>query len=468
MGATPLESELLSQLWSACGGPPAQLAKVTLTGQSRLESRYPVAELATASIAAAGLAIAEYAGESEVGVDRELAGAWFGVTLRPDGWSTPPAWDALAADYRCADGWIRLHTNDPRHRAAALRALAVADTVSEAAAPATVADAVRRWAGAELEAAVIEAGGCAAELRSPRAWAAHPQGAALAAEPLLRRVHREATPAARVPDGRVADAAPLAGVRVLDLTRVLAGPAATRLLAGFGATVLRIDPLDRDEPALETEMTLGKTCARLDLRADRARLLELLADADVLVHGYRPGALERLGLDEPTRRGRRPGLVEVGLDAYGWTGPWSDRRGFDSLVQLSTGIAYPGEDLALRPTPLPVQALDQATGYLMAAAVARGLTERRELGRGSSAWASLARTASLLAQSAPAPVALSGRPAPTSSEARVAAARPERAEQTIWGPAWRLAAPVAVGGRPAFWRTPAKPLGSAEARWPSD
>jgi hypothetical protein len=460
---TALESGLLGQLWSACGGSPAQLMRVAITGQSRLESRYPVAELATASVAAAGLAIAEYAGEAEISVDRELAGAWFGLTLRPDGWSTPRIWDDLAADYRCADGWIRLHTNDPRHRAAALRVLGIGDSAGTG--PAIVADAVRRWPGAELEAAVVEAGGCAAELRSPGAWASHPQGVALAAEPLLRRELREASPPARGLVNRAADAGPLTGVQVLDLTRVLAGPAATRLLAGFGATVLRIDPLDRDEPALETEMTLGKACARLDLRADQGRLFELLAGADVLVHGYRPGALDRLGLDEATRRRCRPGLVEVSLDAYGWTGPWAGRRGFDSLVQLSSGIAYPGEDLSLRPTPLPVQALDHATGYLMAAAVARGLTERRELGHGSSAWASLARTAALLSQPAAALPATSGEPSPTSSAPR---ARREHAEQTFWGPAWRLSSPVTVGGRPAVWRTPAKPFGSAEARWPSD
>ena len=170
---------------------------------------------------------------------------------------------------------------------------------------------------------------------------------------------------------------------MLDLTRVLAGPVATRFLAGFGADVLRIDPPEWDEPAVVPEVTLGKRCARLDARTDdgRAHLRRLLAEADVLVHGYRPGVLDSLlGVDADGRAELRPGLVEVCLDAYGWTGPWSARRGFDSLVQMSSGIAEAGMRWAGRdvPTPLPVQALDHATGYLMAAEVIDGL--RGEVG----------------------------------------------------------------------------------------
>ena len=124
-------------------------------------------------------------------------------------------------------------------------------------------------------------------------------------------------------------ARPLGGLKVLDLTRVLAGPAATRFLAGFGAQVLRIDPPGREEPGVEIEMTVGKNCARLDLHRHREDVLALLAEADVLVHGYRPGAMDRLGLGEHELHTARPGLVEVMLDAYGWSGPWRGRRGFD-------------------------------------------------------------------------------------------------------------------------------------------
>ena len=181
------------------------------------------------------------------------------------------------------------------------------------------------------------------------------------------------------------------------MTRVLAGPVATRFLAGFGAEVLRIDPPVWDEPGVVRDVTLGKRCARLDLRraADRVLWETLLARADVLVHGYRPRALAGLGLDAARRAALCPGLVDVSLCVYGWSGPWAGRRGFDSLVQMSGGIAEAGMRIFARdrPTPLPVQALDHATGYLMAAAVVRGLTARSTGRGGTRVRVSRARTA---------------------------------------------------------------------------
>jgi hypothetical protein len=362
-----IENVLLREFWASCEGPSALLELVDFTGQARLSSRYPVAELAAASVAVAGLAIAEYAGAGDVLVDRQLAAAWFGTTLRPQGWSLPQLWDDLASDYRCLDGWVRLHTNDPRHRAAALNVLGLAESPANRAGRPAVAALVARWTGGELESAIVAAGGCAAELRSPEQWRVHPQGVAVAAEPLLARHSRE--PSLDVPSQTsqaesLQRGKPLEGLRVLDLTRVLAGPAATRLLAGFGAEVLRIDPLDRDEPSLEGEMTLGKACARLDLKGDPERLLKLLSRADVLVHGYRPDALDGLGLDEQRRRSCRPGLVEVALDAYGWTGPWRWRRGScprpaDRLGSARTHL--PMSDLLMSDPPNPVPQM-QRTG----------------------------------------------------------------------------------------------------------
>jgi len=242
---------------------------------------------------------------------------------------------------------------------------------------------------------------------------------------------------------------------------VLAGPTATRLLAGLGAQVLRIDPDWWDEPGLVPEMTLGKRCARLDLRQpeQRARFADLLAQADVLVHGYRGGALDGLGLDRAWRRQCNPALVEVALDAYGWSGPWARRRGFDSLVQMSAGIADAGmrQGAGERPMPLPVQALDHATGYLMAAAALRGLTCRWQQGVGSDWRMSLARTALLLVQQAP-----QGQQAlaPETSADLGAAV-----EHTAWGPARRLRAALDIDGVPLHWALPAGPLGSAAPTW---
>ena len=396
----------LAAIWSALGGGPDWLERVRVTGAGDLPSVFPVTDLAAASVGAACLAVAElvaarHGTRPDVAVDRRLASLWFGSSLRPLGWELPPAWDAVAGDYRAADGWIKLHTNAPHHRAAALAVLGVPAERDQ------VARAVAGWQADALEGAIVAAGGCAAAMRDAAAWAAHPQGRAVAAEPLLHHAPGSPGPAPSwtVPPGR-----PLQGVRVLDMTRVLAGPVATRFLAGFGAEVLRIDPPGWDEPAVLPGVTLGKQCARLDLRqpADRAVWEGLLRGADVLVHGYRPGALDGLGLDAAWRGAVRPGLVEVSLNAYGWHGPWAGRRGFDSLVQMSCGMADAGmRGLgADRPTALPVQALDHATGYIMAAAAVRGLADLLARGTGGGVRASLARTAALLVGLPP------GRPVP--------------------------------------------------------
>ncbi|MFL9927191.1 CoA transferase [Herbaspirillum lusitanum] len=449
---------LAEQIWSALGAPAAALSSLKFTNAGELPSYFAVSDLAAASVGGAGLAMAELiaaggAAMPEVAIDRRLASFWFSSSLRPQGWKAPALWDAVAGDYPTSDGWIRLHTNAQHHRVAALKVLhAASDRQS-------VADAVIKWRKDELEAAIVDAKGCAAAMRTQEQWAQHPQGRAIAAEPLvhLSRFDGAAPLVLKSPQR------PLQGIRVLDLTRVLAGPTATRFLAAFGADVLRIDPSSWDEPGVVPEMTLGKRCSHLDLRSadGRARLEQLLSQADVLIHGYRPHALELLGLGADRRRAINPGLVDVSLDAYGWSGPWQGRRGFDSLVQMSSGIADTGMRLAGsdRPKPLPVQALDHATGYLMAAAAIRGLRLRLREGAGTLARLSLARTASLL-------TALGSR----SEEG--AAFAPETPsdlnpapEATAWGPAQRLQGPACIAGVAMQWDRPASKLGSAGADW---
>ncbi|MBP2301187.1 CoA transferase [Azospirillum picis] len=447
----------LAAFWQAAGGDERLPANVDFRGDGQLPSVFAVSDLAAASIAAAGLAVAEFrsavfGGSPAVTVDRRLASLWFGTSLKPLGWALPPAWDPVAGDYQAKDGWIRLHTNALHHRDAAL---AVLGTRPERDA---VAMAVGHWKADALEAAIVERGGCAAAMRASASWQAHPQGRAVAGEPLLW-VEEQAAGECRPP---ALPERPLAGVKVLDLTRVLAGPAATRFLAGFGADVLRIDPPWWDEPAVLPDVTVGKRRARLDLRdaVGRARFMELLSQADLLVHGYRADALARLGFDAAARQRIRPGLVDVSLDAYGWTGPWAGRRGFDSLVQMSGGIAAEGMRRygTDRPKPLPVQALDHATGYLLATAAVRGLTHRLAGGRGSRWRTSLARIGALLA----------GLPAPPDGPAVAGADDRDFAgavEDTGWGPALRLRPPLVVAGAPMHWDRPAGPLGADEARW---
>jgi CoA-transferase family III len=428
------------------------------TGRENLPSCFPVTDLATASIGAAGLALAELLTATghrpaTVIVDRHLASAWFRYALTPLGWSIPAPWNSIAGDYPTKDGWIRLHTNAPSHRDAALRVLGCAGERE------TVAAAVSKWEGEALERAVIEAGGCAARMRSQAEWREHPQGQAVAAEPLIALTRKGAFVESK---WRPDPTHPLLGIRVLDLTRVLAGPVATRFLAGLGADVLRIDPPNWNEPSVVPDVTLGKRCARLDLRIDegRRRFERLLAEADILVHGYRPGALEGLGLDETARRALNPGLIDVSLCAWGWSGPWSGRRGFDSLVQMSTGIAEMGMrwKSADRPVPLPVQAIDHATGYFMTAAALRGLTLRLRENTVIRARLSLARTAAALTGSGE---AIAGQAFACLNEADY----DQKIEQTPWGPGRRLRPPVTVGNVTPRWRYPASELGSAQASW---
>jgi hypothetical protein len=454
----PSAEAFLRGVWTALDGDPALHPGVTFIGPGELPSVFAVSDLAAGTVAAAGLAIAELiatrGGERPaVAVDRRLASLWFGMTLWPLGWSVPPPWDPIAGDYAGADGWIRLHTNAPHHRDAAL---AVLRTPAEKDA---VTAAVSRWRIDELEAAVVRQGGCAAAMRDLVAWADHPHGRAVAIEPVAWLDPGDAAPDV---DWPVARDRPLAGIRVLDLTRVLAGPVATRFLAGYGADVLRIDPPGWDEPGVVPEVTQGKRCARLDLRRPEDwRVFDgLLASADVLVHGYRPDALTRLGLDPATRRRLRPGLVDVALDAYGWSGPWRERRGFDSLVQMSSGIAAAGMRRygADKPRPLPVQALDQATGYIMAAAVVRGLTRRLTEGVGSGTRTSLARTAALLSSAGTIDRSESfAEPSDADFDAAI--------EATGWGPARRMKPPVEVEGAAMRWDRPAGALGTAEPVW---
>jgi crotonobetainyl-CoA:carnitine CoA-transferase CaiB-like acyl-CoA transferase len=447
-------TDLLTSIQAALGLPHTPIA---FTDRGALPSAFAVTELACASMAAAGQAVSELIHQQtahlpSVEVDRRLASFWFSTSLRPIGWQVPPLWDPVAGDYATQDGWIRLHTNAPHHRAAAERVLgACADRAAMAA-------KVAQWTSTDLEQAVVEAKGCAAEMRSWAQWQKHPQGLAVNAEPL---VHFIDSPDEHAQMWQGSVERPLAGLKVLDLTRVLAGPTASRFLAGLGANVLRIDSPTWNEPGVVPEMTLGKRCARLDLHdsLDRAVFESLLKDSDILLHGYRADALEHLGFGVERRRQLAPGLIDVGLNAYGWSGPWQNRRGFDSLVQMSSGIAEAGQRWKQtdKPTPLPVQALDHATGYLLAASALRLLSERLRNGRGGSARLSLARTAKLLIEHGPG-----------TNEALRAEDEQDQGlliEQTPWGPVHRLQVPVKISGTSIQWALPATELGSHRPRW---
>ncbi|MDB5577567.1 MAG: CaiB/BaiF family protein [Bradyrhizobium sp.] len=429
-------------------------------GTEQLPSCFAVSELLSASVAAFGSAASFLITTLDLApslppsrVSQRLASLWSGRSIHPINWKMPPVWDRVAGDYRTLDGWIKLHTNLPHHRRTALEVLGSGPDRR------AVSRAVSRWEGEALETAIVDAGGVAAFMRSRDEWLRHPQGAAVAAEPLIAwDAGRSGTLRFR---GGTRDR-PLAGLRVLDLTRVIAGPVATRTLAGLGATVLRIDPPDWEEANVVPDVTLGKRCARLRLdNAEGRKILErLIAEADVFVHGYRPGALDGLGLGAAARRQITPHLIEVTLDAYGWTGPWAARRGFDSLVQMSCGIAEGGMAWKNRaePTPLPVQALDHATGYLMAASALVALGKAAQGDGIAASYLSLARTGDLLVRHPAAAIGmLELQPEPDDLAFTV--------EHTSWGDAHRLRPPFAIDGTTVAWDSPACDLGTAPARW---
>ncbi|GAA5163210.1 CoA transferase [Pseudonocardia eucalypti] len=482
----PMSRRLLAEIWTGLGGDARDVDSVSVTGNPALPSAFAVTDLATASFGAAGLALrrllATVAPEAAaISVDRVLASGWFHLPIGPsipiDGARPGPVPGAMPwmTEFQTSDDrWLRVQAVFPRLRRKLVETLGVAED------PAAVGAAIRRRPGEELERELVEAGAAVALSRSLPDWRAHPQGAAVAAEPLV-----DVQPTVSGADTwRPTPGRPLAGIRVLDLTRVIAGPMATRFLAACGAEVLRLDAPGSDESGIAmgagSDIVLGKRWAYLDIRTPegRTRLLELLAGTDVLVHGYRPGAIDALVAPE-LRAATRPGLVEVAFNAYGWTGPWRDRRGFDSLVQYSTGLADETTRWALedpdrrvpivalgrevpadRPRHLPVEAVDFSTGYQVAAAAIMALARRVETGAGSVSRLSLARTARLLSDA--------GR-APESPVLRLPVTGPleQRTYAAPHGPVRRLSFPLTVAGNDLFWERPYEAVGSSNPVWSS-
>ncbi|WP_336115857.1 CoA transferase [Streptomyces sp. PTD9-10] len=451
--------------WDAVGGDPALGSRVS-DGVRRdvLEARLPVRELARACVGACALAAAELgarrAGLAEVPEvrvdDGAVAAAFHSERLLQVDGRAPVAFAPLSRFWRTADGWVRTHANYPHHRARLLGALGLP-------AEASVDDVAARLAGLpalDVEQTVFGAGGLAVALRTPEEWAAHEQAAEVAARPLVER-ERLDSPHARVLPALDAAATPLlpaAGLRVLDLTRVLAGPVATRTLALLGADVLRVDAPQLPELADQHADTgFGKRSATLDLTADRDTFEELLASADVVVTGYRPGALDRFGLSPRALAERRPGLVVAQVSAWGAYGPWGGRRGFDSLVQVATGIALT-EGAAGQPGALPAQALDHGTGYLLAAAVLRAVTEQSYDGGSRLVRLALARTARWLTDGIRPDRATDG----------LAYEGPDAWLAETDSPLGRLRhalPPLSFTGGPADWARPPVPWGSDPAAW---
>jgi crotonobetainyl-CoA:carnitine CoA-transferase CaiB-like acyl-CoA transferase len=434
--------------------PLGSLDGVVASGPGRaLPSIYPVTEVATGVVAAAIRAVADHeALDGDITLDTRHVAAL--VTserhARLAGAEPAPLWNRIAGDYPTADGWIRLHTNYPHHRRAALGVLGV-EPEREA-----VAAVVATWNGEELESTIVAAGGCAARQRTLDEWRRHEHGRHVTDRPVL------AVEPAGTGDAPARDV-PLTGLRVLDLTRVIAGPVASRFLSAWGADVLRVEAPAFDDGPLAVDVGFGKRSCLLDLGApdDRGRFEALVEGADVVVHGYRPGALAALGYGLEQLCDLRPGLVVAWLSAYGPAGSWAGRRGFDSLVQMSSGIAAEGmlATGADRPVPLPCQLLDHATGYLLALGILRARMRQREEGGAWAVEASLARTAAWL--TAMDRVEALGVSAPTDADADPWC----EVTETPWGALRHVRPAGAIGAvRPRYPKPPSRP-GSDPPAW---
>ncbi|MFZ2650803.1 MAG: CoA transferase [Burkholderiaceae bacterium] len=470
--------EALAALWQAAGLAPQALGWVDLEGQEPvLRSSFAVGTAAQASLAAAALA-AVAIGHRRHGARQRVTVAMRHAALECRGWFSlngrvPEAWDKLSGLYSCggaigAAGWVRIHANFAHHRDGALQLLGCA--AGPATERADVAAALRTWHAEDFEAAAAHVGLVVAAARDFAAWDAHPQARALAAVPTvsIAPIHGASDAPVAAPIGWPAearDASPLQGLRVLDLTRILAGPVAGRTLAAYGAEAMLLNSPSLPNIESIADTSRGKLSGFVDLKteAGRTTLRSLIGQAHVFMQGYRPGALAALGFGPADLARLRPGIVYVSLSAYGPAGPWSQRRGFDSLVQTATGfnLAEAAAFGASQPQAMPLQILDYAAGYLMAFGAQAALLRQSQQGGSWHVQVSLAGVGHWLRTL--------GRVGEGQARAAPAPDNDEFLERYAggFGDVVALRHAARFSATPARWRRPAMPPGSHPAVWPA-
>jgi crotonobetainyl-CoA:carnitine CoA-transferase CaiB-like acyl-CoA transferase len=455
---------ILRDIWTSVGGDTSALDALTLTGdEPQLPSSFRVAAAAQVSVAASGLAAAEIwkmrSGEAQdltVDMRHAVIECRSERYLRVDNKPPPPAWDAIAGVYKTRDGFVRLHTNFSHHRDAACRVL---DCQPERDA---VQAALMQWEGEAFETAAYANGGVVAFMRSHDEWSATPHAKALAGLPLISITKIGEAAPKPWPKGE----RPLAGLRVLDLSRVIAGPVAGRTLAAHGADVLLISGPELPAiPWLTIDTGRGKLTSFVELKSDggRARLRALLAQADIFSQGYRPRALASLGFSPEDAARIAPGIIYVTLSAYGQAGPWAERRGFDSLVQTATGFNHAEGQAADidGPKELPAQMLDHATGYFMAFGAMMAKARQAREGGSWHVQVSLAQTGRWLWSLGRISDGLKIR------DLAGEAVTPFIEEVDSGFGALRSVRHSAILSKtPAFWARPAMPLASHRPQWP--
>ena len=439
-------------------------------GDPILPTPFRIGETASASLAAVGLAVSDLwelrtGRRQEIAVDAKRATASLrsGRYLKLDGAPVAGERPSVMGVYPAKNGrWSYLHCNFPNHREAALSVLGVEEDRE------AVRRAVAEWDALELEEAIIAAKGAGGMVRSMAEWAQHPQSAAVASLPLMEIERIGDSPPEPLPEGD----RPLSGIRVLDLTRVLAGPTCARTLAEHGADVLKISaehlPSSRSQ---EYDTGHGKLSTFVDLREanDVETLRGLVREADVFSQGYRPGTLAQRGLSPQDLAQLRPGIVYVSLSAFGRVGPWAERRGFDTVVQTVSGIThrqgelFPGAESG--PQFYPVSAIDYLTGYLMAFGTMLALGRRVREGGSWLVRISLAQVGKWLVDQGQVPA----------DELRDVAAEfaPEEIDEWLTatdvpgGQLSHLAPVLQLSETQPYWARPTVPLGHHDPVWPA-
>ncbi len=463
--------EALRTILPIAGWPAERADTVTISDGTDpvLPTPFRIGTAGAATLAATGLAAADLweirsGRRQNVSVDFRHASASLrsGHYMKLGDGQVSHARNSIMGVYPTKDGrWSYLHCNFPNHRAAALGVLGVAEDRE------AVARAVLNWNAADLEEAIIAAKGAGGMVRTHEEWARHPQSAAIAALPLMEIVRIGDSPPEAMPPGN----RPLSGIRVLDLTRVLAGPTCARTLAEHGADVLKITGAHLPNLGYqEFDTGHGKLSAQLDLRQQRDVdiLRGLVREADVFSQGYRPGTLGGRGLAPEELAEIRPGLVYVSLCAFSHAGPWASRRGFDTVVQTVSGITSRQAEIVPGKTPgpqfYPVSAIDYCTGYLMAFGAMVALARRAREGGSWLVRISLAQVGKWIVDLGEVPAA-AARDAPaefTPDELE----RWSMVSDTPSGPLRHLKPVVQMSETPTYWARPSVPLGYHQPVWP--
>ena len=466
-----MTNEILRTLLPIAGWDEERTQGLTITGGTDpiLPTSFRIGDTSTAALSAVGLAVSDLwesrtGRRQEVSVDarRATASLRSGKYIQLDGAGVSTERNTVMGVYPTKDGrWSYLHCNFPNHRAAALSVLGVAEDRD------AVIKAVAKWNAQDLEDAIIEAKGAGGMVRTMEEWAKHPQAAAITNLPLMEIVKLADSPPEALPEG----SRPLSGVRVLDLTRVLAGPTCARTLAEHGADVMKITGAHLPNIGYqEYDTGHGKLNAQLDLREtkDMETLRGLVSQTDVFSQGYRPGTLGGRGLSPEELAELRPGFVYISMCAFSHMGPWASRRGFDTVVQTVSGITNRQGDLFPGATPgpqfYPVSAIDYLTGYLMAFGGMVALNRRVHEGGSWLVRISLAQVGRWLVSQGEIPEAdLKNIPAEFNPEE---IASWSTVSDTPMGKLGHLGPVLRLSETPPRWARTSVPLGHHDPVWP--